>query len=1236
MTTKPAQPTQASRAKAGIIEAMLALRSPTRFLLSCLLASSLLLLSVSGVLAGKAGINIGDHFGEVDQAAQITRDGGWIVVMAQPGDCMDLSQMMADHPNTNFVIRGHHPHTDVMSPEHAKAWAYTLANMNTGGRKVYFYPVNEPFTRGAQEGFSNDPATTAQMVNAYVDTLLSTAPGLDQKVVFLSPMINRTHPNYESNVDLLGGAGFYNKFSGISMNLYDFQGCGGPFCHPNKHLNSGRFLEDKALEGIDAGKQVYAVESGVVNGNVVYIDTQLRTYYEAGYGSPGPFLDSRLAMTATFSYNPHASDWSIYGTQTASFFQGLGGGTAPIPETFDEEAWFADNNIQDKIDAGEIIQCDECGLSPSTPDGAGYCAAVGNYSTTIFPEYEYENTEYYIHPICENEEVCRSGSYEEATVEYKNSLINQGYEAYCANEEVQVLGTTGQNWDLYLSLIASGQQPGSQQTTQSEYVLDATNMKVPLFRDVSGKRWRMTSLEEFFGFRDIYTNKDTESLINSAMIEKLTSQEQRCQLSVQILRETKQFCQREENADTASCYLNTQIPDPAGSVIGNMKRLDALSLFEGQGTTCSELVQRQDTDPLKAAIMNNPLYLERLYRLGFLVTSVRQVAPNSYTGNPDTFFSFFSNNYSSGVGLAYASSMNDVSITAFKIPDVGLGHDYEKLQNEDGSTADLQDTSIYTDPLYNTKLSVLSTKQQQYAATMSAEYKDILRHNSYTEYERPDGSVVTGPRPFGGNDLINCPFTPGCGVPHFDPSTPVDPLFRAIIDLVNTNKGIYGTEDKDEDGKPDVIPGRTYTVEDIADRDKGLYLNCKPEIVEITPEGVTRISDPSTIDESDPYRNLENDLGETNEHIALSLANRLRNGDTSTPISRTNFSPFTSIIKSTNTEKNRYAMINTYVVYPGEYEANEIANAIRSPFVPFEDAEEIDINRLKGCDPYETDCPPLLQPDGSVKPKIQRGFELIGGIFQSSWGSVVFPFRDVTISCPPGEPDCNYKEAGAGVIASNLTNTLMIPGEKLGFWTREIQKSLNTAVSTQRSYLDSCQTLEQFLLGTCGGATSSGSTTTLASSVVPTPTILGNHQCIPVPEGNPYCSISAIQSFTGWDEARARTASIICNVESGGNPNVANTSCLVGGTVDYSIGLFQINLLAHGTPGILFDANGRTNGSPGYDPTAVPCSVANAALLEQNETYYFIPDNNLRKMVELSNDGTNWQPWAAASYCGIN
>jgi hypothetical protein len=140
-----------------------------------------------------------------------------------------------------------------------------------------------------------------------------------------------------------------------------------------------------------------------------------------------------------------------------------------------------------------------------------------------------------------------------------------------------------------------------------------------------------------------------------------------------------------------------------------------------------------------------------------------------------------------------------------------------------------------------------------------------------------------------------------------------------------------------------------------------------------------------------------------------------------------------------------------------------------------------------------------------------------------------------------------------------------------------------------------------------------------------------------IPEGG-FCSPEYLMNATGWTECQAQTAAIICNRESGGNPSAINCGCLTGTSVDYSVGLFQINLLAHTaetTPQLrCYEA---FEYSCYYywceNQGEISCTILDQDVVNQCADYYFDATNNITKAYQLSLGGTNWTPWSAATAC---
>ncbi len=119
------------------------------------------------------------------------------------------------------------------------------------------------------------------------------------------------------------------------------------------------------------------------------------------------------------------------------------------------------------------------------------------------------------------------------------------------------------------------------------------------------------------------------------------------------------------------------------------------------------------------------------------------------------------------------------------------------------------------------------------------------------------------------------------------------------------------------------------------------------------------------------------------------------------------------------------------------------------------------------------------------------------------------------------------------------------------------------------------------------------------------------------------CSPTALAPFFGGQK-EGTVASCICKHESGGDPGIINSACLRGGTKDYSVGLFQINLLAHG------DLVSRSC-AQNISYSSGICKIANQSLENSCANFMKNPTNNVKAAVSLYRSaGNNWDgPWHA-------
>lgn len=123
--------------------------------------------------------------------------------------------------------------------------------------------------------------------------------------------------------------------------------------------------------------------------------------------------------------------------------------------------------------------------------------------------------------------------------------------------------------------------------------------------------------------------------------------------------------------------------------------------------------------------------------------------------------------------------------------------------------------------------------------------------------------------------------------------------------------------------------------------------------------------------------------------------------------------------------------------------------------------------------------------------------------------------------------------------------------------------------------------------------------------------------------GEGHCSLENMMRYFP-NYTAAYKASVICQAESSGNAQVLNSGCLTGRSYDYSVGLFQFNMLAH--------CDGALYGD------GITCRVINQSKLDACLTQFKNPEYNIQRAVALSRNGTDWySSWGAAGplYCNI-
>ncbi len=426
---------------------------------------------------------------------------------------------------------------------------------------------------------------------------------------------------------------------------------------------------------------------------------------------------------------------------------------------------------------------------------------VGGLQCDIADEIQRDN--YYITPI-----KGVGGSGNDALNTIRDDLISQGYRAACLGGGFRVSATVSGLEAMNIlfdqplphnnSAILGGLNMPRDRAYLSPFVYsvltaDYRDTLYPLYRDPDSPGVELKqSLETYFSHKvlssgDYYGNIE----INSAAINSLVTNPQRCGLSYLNLLSRDAMCKKLADPNSCSLY-GTTIPGSsytARTLLGVFESYyqDAreerdnpdLSIIDA----CQMLMSDSDTSvqSLKMGMRNAPLEMEEAYRLGFAVTTIRLRVPN-----PSTYTNLFT--HPLGGWLGPPKPRHDVLVTAFKIPDIltnkgAIDDGLKAVRTEEGVpnylTTLRQGTSgntSYLDPAILTRNSLIPNE-----AAFVYERQQRCQREVFQAAARRISMLVQDD----GWAEIEC-LGASSGV--FGVGGPVckDPLSKALVDMINT------------------------------------------------------------------------------------------------------------------------------------------------------------------------------------------------------------------------------------------------------------------------------------------------------------------------------------------------------------------------------------------------------------------------------------------------------------------
>ncbi len=639
-----------------------------------------------------------------------------------------------------------------------------------------------------------------------------------------------------------------------------------------------------------------------------------------------------------------------------------------------------------------------------------------NYNNRKFDQEEFKDKFYYTPLIKVPKEygsfsASEKGSDPEKVYkEIREELALTGYEAYCMVKDVPIEPNYSNRLiERFLELYPDGVN----KLTTTKDTLNTDNSKYPIWRDVSGKQFLMTSLEEYLGFKDLYENDPALTELNTAPINSLLSQEQACVQGWRSIAAQNRACNRLENR--SECALTKRRVPGSGYEIHDVIHLlgdfdNKFSIQDDQKTTeraikgCQYLFSTpenkltDDEKNLKKVIINVPTYMDRSYRLGFLITVIETKIPKTDCNAPvdaDIIFNFFTQ-------TTKCKPKDEVLVSAFKLPDIGTNKGPLSTYGHEE----------WDDPLDLTRLS-LTTKEQQ-------EVHEGGRHDKRS-------SIFAGAKNAGNNvtqdSEIYC-YTHENG--KLDATnTCLAPVPRALVDIVN------GTVSKKICGN-------------------------KAEAVKILNDiAGTRVKNPM-----DTY-GKEFNVGNGGVVLQNIFFGSLYNSNGLTPgQSQLDLTTIWEINEDTWNPKISKTVAHFYLVYPMGYELKDIEKAIKGTFFSKEQLANME---------QDSNVTQSFEMTGQTQALNNKGihwsYEDIDETKAHACGDYVDEKTGAVYPIP-----C-IKHPNIKIVGGD--GQVNILGAKLGWWLRKVQNTLNSKKSLAYNYFESCKTMEEFLLGKCSGVVNS-------------------------------------------------------------------------------------------------------------------------------------------------------------------
>ncbi|MBD3279498.1 MAG: hypothetical protein GF390_02175 [Candidatus Pacebacteria bacterium] len=890
---------------------------------------------------------------------------------------------------------------------------------------------------------------------------------------------------------------------------------------------------------------------------------------------------------------------------------------------------------------GEEVNPDNCDALSTPLDGST-------------PTAWRDPSEYYLYPLDLAEPLADAAGQDRVRLLTHNLVVDQGYQAYCPSPALRITKelTSPDALKRFIDLNPQIKEVGTTMGADGQAKGNFMQATIPMFRgqEAEDQTHKTSSFEGYFGAIDPENSSDP---VNSGVANSFLTLKQQCIIKVNNLRTAKKMCDMLENP--ISCALRQPIPNtdyylykPTPDVFppdferdpefaAQQSLLKDFEEFKADGVgkslasdqlACNYLSQPWDSNTitnfdqerfttLKQGFQNMSLNLDRVYRLAFLViaplndTDDQPITHLACAGKnkADPFWFLFSHtgNPEAGCAAPYINKPKHAPIfIAFKIPDF--------TTNRAHSLNNYQDTAeIVTDSLrkqeVNNSIAENEAKRRDKLYGRALEAQE-MRTRSQDEAVKLELLIDFAGMPQEGAHETGA-------------------LNQSLVDIINAYKN--SCEHSEE--LPDdmfSLAEKTYFTNPIG-----------------SAELAGDIGSPAKVS-GDAKHDKSGDLRAGNIDYFSGIVVKDNEPEPSRRSATfgwaLKFKDVAEVQKKIQGQDNKQGVqLRTYIVAPIGANLTYIEETLRS-FFTTADFEQMKASSVLPDAEGKSGLPkffPIDQVEFGYSSKAEEHFYDPDRCNNSCQESCHVDRSTGEKTC---ETICEPVKCRSFAIKLDDHNVgLYIPGAKLGWMIRKLQENLREHGTEAWEYVRSCQRVEDLFLGRCKGNTQQkyGTPDGLPYNGS---TNFNQERCAPITDNNNPCSVDNLKPYIQayWNEKlgeegqldestltqRATNASIICNAESGGNANSINKGCTDGSSVDYSVGLFQINLLAH-------SCSEYFNYS--WEPPSCEILV-DQSQVDKCSNNMANPENNIKEAMRISTGGTNWNPWATAqpAYCDIH